>query len=47
MSSENHREDIRKAMAYDLLQIFESEPDKTYTAEELKKLLAAYIKSND
>lgn len=34
----------QKAMAYDLVQIFESDPDKTYTPEELKKLLAAYIK---
>lgn len=33
-----------KAMAYDLVQIFESEPDKTYTPEELKQLIAAYIK---
>lgn len=47
MPTENDRKDIRKAMAYDLVQIFESEPDKTYTAEELKKLLAAYIKGND
>lgn len=33
-----------KAMAYDLVQIFEEDPTKTYTVEELKQLLAAYIK---
>ncbi len=35
---------VQKAMAYDLVRIFESDPKKTYTPEELKKLLAAYIK---
>ncbi|MCI8933917.1 MAG: hypothetical protein HFE80_05365 [Clostridiaceae bacterium] len=33
-----------KSMAYDLLQIFRSDaPDKTYTPEELEKLIVAYI----
>lgn len=35
---------VQKAMAYDLVRIFESDPKKTYTPEELKELLAAYIK---
>lgn len=47
MPTENDRKDIRKAMAFDLLQIFESNPEKTYTVEELKKLVAAYIQGND
>lgn len=47
MPTENDRKDIRKAMAYDLLQIFKAEPDKTYTPEELEQLVAAYIKGND
>lgn len=34
----------QKAMAYDLMQILKAEPDKTYTAEELEALIAAYIK---
>lgn len=47
MPTENDRKDIRKAMAYDLLQIFKAEPEKTYTPEDLEKLLAAYIQGND
>lgn len=34
---------IQKATVYDLKRIIESEPDKTYTIEELKKILDAYI----
>ena len=34
---------IQKATIYDLMRIIEEDPDKTYTAEELKKLFDAYI----
>ena len=34
----------QKAMAFDLTQVVESQPDKTYPAEEVKQLLVAYIK---
>ncbi|WP_166544155.1 hypothetical protein [Acutalibacter sp. 1XD8-36] len=34
----------QKAMAFDLTQVVESQPDKTYTAEEVKQLLVSYIK---
>lgn len=44
MLTEYERKDIQKAMAYDLLRIFESTPDKTYTAKELKELIDAYIR---
>lgn len=43
MPIENERKDVQKAMAYDLIRIFEQNPDKTYTAEELEKLIDAYI----
>ena len=43
MPTENERRDIQKAMAYDLLRMFEDEADKTYTYAELKKLIDAYI----
>ena len=43
MPIENERKDIQKAMAYDLIRIFEKDPEKTYTAEELKRLIDAYI----
>ena len=43
MPNENEREDVRKAMAYDLIRIFEKNPEKTYTAAELKELIDAYI----
>jgi len=41
--TENERRDAQKAMAYDLNRIFERDPQKTYTPEELKKILDAYI----
>lgn len=43
MPTENERKDVQKAMAYDLIKIFEKEPDKTYTTAELKALIDAYI----
>ena len=43
MPTENERKDVQKAMAYDLIRIFEANPDKTYTTAELKKLIDAYI----
>ena len=44
MGTEAERQDTRKAMAFDLIQIFKANPEKTYTAEELEKLLVAFIK---
>lgn len=35
--------DIKKAMAYDLLIIFKSDEGKTYTPEEVEKIIQAYI----
>ncbi|MCI8677637.1 MAG: hypothetical protein HFF46_04785 [Lawsonibacter sp.] len=43
MPAENERKDIQKAMAYDLIRIFEANPQKAYDAAELKKLIDAYI----
>ncbi len=37
------RQDTKKAMAFDLSRIFKQEPGKTYTAEELDKILFTYI----
>ncbi len=35
---------VKKAMAYDLLQIIESQPQQeTYTAEEIKKIIKVYV----
>lgn len=34
---------IQKATIYDLIRIIEADPDKTYTAEDIKKILDAYI----
>lgn len=34
---------IQKATVYDLKRILEGDPEKTYTADELKKILDAYI----
>lgn len=43
MPTENERKDVQKAMAYDLIRIFEKNPDKSYTMKELKELIDAYI----
>ncbi len=43
MPTENERKDAQKAMAYDLLRIFKENPEKTYSYEELEKLIDAYI----
>ena len=43
MPTENERKDIQKAMAYDLLRILKQNPEIAYTAEELEKLIDAYI----
>lgn len=34
---------IQKATVYDLKRILREQPDKTYTQEELEKILDAYI----
>lgn len=34
---------IQKATMYDLKRILEQDPDKTYTVEELKALIDAYV----
>ena len=41
--TETELKNVQKAMAYDLNRIFEQDPDKTYTAAELKKIIDAYI----
>lgn len=43
MPTENERKDVQKAMAYDLLRILKQNPEKTYSTEELEKLIDAYI----
>lgn len=43
MPIENERKDVQKAMAYDLIRIFEKDEGKTYTVQELKELIDAYI----
>ena len=44
MPSERESNEVKKSMAYDLLQIIEEKPEKdSYTAEEVKKLIKVYI----
>ena len=44
MPTERESNEVKKSMAYDLLQIIEEKPEKeTYTAEEIKKLIKLYI----
>lgn len=48
MGSETGRQDTRKAMAYDLIQIFETKPEKeSYTTKEIKKIIRVYLAAAD
>ena len=43
MSSEKEISVAQKAAMYDLISILEKSPNKAYTVEELKKIIAAYL----
>ena len=44
MPTERESNEIKKSMAYDLINIIEEKPEQeTYTAEEVKKLIKTYI----
>ena len=44
MPTERESNEIKKSMAYDLINIIEERPEQeTYTAEEVKKLIKTYI----
>jgi hypothetical protein len=44
MGTDAERQDTRKAMAFDLFTILDSNPaQETYTAEEIKKMIRVYI----
>ena len=44
MQSDRNSNEIKKSMTYDLIQIIEENTaQKTYTAEEVKKLIKTYI----
>ena len=48
MGTEAERQDTRKAMAYDLKKIIDSQPAKeSYTPEEVKKLIDVYIETEE
>lgn len=48
MGTEAERQDTRKAMAYDLKKIIDKEPTrKSYTPDEVKKLIDVYIDTAD
>lgn len=44
MSTEKEIIMFQKSTVYDLLQLIEREPEKKYSVEELRELLAAYVK---
>ena len=50
MSSERDSDafidDIKKAMAYDLRLLFASDKEKTYTGQDVVKLIDNYIRAN-
>ena len=48
MGTEAERQDTRKAMAFDLINIIDENPaQETYTKEEVKKLIKVYIQTAD
>ena len=43
MPTNRESNEVKKSMAYDLIQIIEERPEKeTYTAEEVKQLIKIY-----
>ncbi len=47
MPSDRESAEIKKAMAYDLIEILEAKPEQqTYTADDVKKLIKSYIAAN-
>ena len=48
MGIDAERQDTRKAMAFDLLNIIDENPQQqTYTAEEVKKLIRVYVTTKE
>ena len=43
MGTEAERQDTKKATIYDLQKLFEKDPDKMWSVEEIKALMDAYI----
>jgi hypothetical protein len=43
MPTEHESIDVKKAMAYDLLSLFDENEEKTYTTEEVRRIIKAYI----
>ena len=47
MPTDRESAEIKKAMAYDLIEILETQPEQqTYTVDEIKKLIKSYITAN-
>lgn len=48
MGTEAERQDTRKAMAYDIIQILKENPEKqSYTTEEIEKIIHVYLTTSD
>ena len=48
MGTEAERQDTRKAMAYDLIQILKEKPEKqSHTTEEIEKIIHVYLTTAD
>lgn len=48
MGTETERQDTRKAMAYDIIQILKEKPEKqSYSVEEIEKIIHVYLTTAD
>ena len=48
MGTEAERQDTRKAMAYDIIQILKEKPEKqSYPTEEIEKIIHVYLTTAD
>lgn len=43
MPTERESNDVKKAMAYDLLRVIEASEKESYSKEEIKEIVNAYI----
>ncbi len=45
--TERERQDVQKAMAYDLLKLLRKDTEKSYSYEEIEKIVDAYVEGTE
>lgn len=45
--TEKERQDVQKAMAYDLLKLLRKDTEKTYSYQEIEDIIDAYVEGTE